>query len=353
LTRVLIAGGGTGGHVYPAIAVAQVLREKYASRVTFVGTARGQEATAVPRAGFDLELMRVEPLKGVQSSKIFLNMIAAGTAVGTALRLLAKLKPDVVLSVGGYAAGPVSLAAALSRIPLALLEPNSVLGFTQRLLLRLAQRLYVAYPSVGEGLAKTRMTGVPLRPGFAPAGYPPSDPQKVLILGGSQGARALNERVPAAVRGLLVRFPLLQVVHQCGDADQALVSEAYGGRAEVSVVPFLDDMPAAIRAAHLVVSRAGAVTLAEVTAVGRPSLLVPFPHAADDHQAKNAAALACAGAASWARQDIATARWLEHQIGHLLDDRVRLQSMAAQARSLGRANAAMELADDLVGLASK
>ncbi len=277
-------------------------------------------------------------------------MIAASTAVGAALRLLVRLKPDVVLSVGGYAAGPVSLAAALSRIPLALLEPNSVLGFTQRVLLRLARRLYVAYPGVGESLAKTRVIGVPLRPGFLAATYPPSDPQKLLILGGSQGARALNERAPAAVKGLLVRFPLLQVLHQCGDADEPLVRRAYGGHSRVRVIPFVDDMPAAIRAAHLIVSRAGAVTLAEITAIGRPALLVPFPQAADDHQAKNAAALASAGAAAWARQDIATANWLEHQMGHLLDDRVRLRSMAGCARALGRPNAAMDLADDLVRL---
>ncbi len=349
----MIAGGGTGGHVYPALAVAEVLRQKHAVTVTFVGTARGQEARAVPNAGFDLELMNVEPLKGVASARAFLNMIAAGTSTFTAFRLLRKCKPDIVLSVGGYAAGPVSLAAALSFIPLALLEPNSVMGLTQRVLLRFAKRLYAAYPGVAAGVPYAQVLGVPLRTGFAEAAYPPPAPQTLLVLGGSQGARALNERVPPALRKLLARFPTLSAMHQAGREDESAVRLAYSGEARVKVVPFIDDMPSALRAAHLVLSRAGAVTLAEITAVGRPSLLVPFPHAADDHQAKNAAALGSVGAAAWARQEIATSNWLEHQIGHLLDDRGRLRSMANAARALGRPSAAADVAADLVRLAQR
>ncbi len=351
--RVLIAGGGTGGHVYPALAVAEVLRQKYAATVTFVGTAKGQEVQVVPKAGFDLELMEIEPLKGVQSTRAFLNMISAGASMFTALGLLRRCKPDVVLSVGGYAAGPVSLAASLSFVPLALLEPNSVMGLTQRVLLRFAKRLYAAYPEVAARVSFAQILGVPLRSGFSSATYPPSEPQVLLVLGGSQGARALNERLPPAVRRLLGRFPSLSVIHQSGPTDELAVRVAYDGEDRVNVVPFLDDMPRALREAHLIVSRAGAVTLAEITAIGRPSLLVPFPHAADDHQAKNAAALGSAGAAAWARQEIATSNWLEHQIGHLLDDRGRLRAMAQAARTLGRPTAAVDVADDLIQLAQR
>ncbi|HEV8550089.1 MAG TPA: UDP-N-acetylglucosamine--N-acetylmuramyl-(pentapeptide) pyrophosphoryl-undecaprenol N-acetylglucosamine transferase, partial [Polyangiaceae bacterium] len=298
---LLFAGGGTGGHVFPMIAVAEAVKDLAPDvRLVFVGTERGLEARAVPERGYPLELMRVLPLRGGGMTGFLRGLGRAARSLPEGRALVRRLAPAAVLSVGGYAAGPVSLAAFSLGVPLALLEPNSVMGLTNRLVAPLAARGYVAFAAAERHFrrGRVRRVGVPLRPGFAPATYPaPSGALRVLVLGGSQGAKALNEAVPLAARKL---GAALEVVHQCGPAHAEKVRATYAelGLGEtVRVVPFIDAMPAALAAAELVVGRAGAGALSEMCAVGRPGLLVPYPFAADDHQRKNAEALAAAGAA--------------------------------------------------------
>jgi UDP-N-acetylglucosamine--N-acetylmuramyl-(pentapeptide) pyrophosphoryl-undecaprenol N-acetylglucosamine transferase len=351
---LLFAGGGTGGHVFPMIAVAEVVKELAPDvRVVFVGTERGLEVKAVPARGYALELMRVMPLRGGGISGFLRGVVRAAGALPEGRALVKRLAPAAVLSVGGYAAGPVALAAWSRGVPLALLEPNSVMGLANRLVAPLARRGYVAFAEAERHFRGGRAlrVGVPLRPGFAPAPYDASAVAlRVLVLGGSQGAKALNESVPRAVAQL---GPALSVVHQCGpshaDAVRALYAEL-GLARSARIVPFIDDMPAALAAADLVVGRAGAGALGEMCAVGRPGLLVPYPFAAGDHQRVNAEALVRAGAAVSLSHAEASVDRLAREIATLADNRPLLTRMAAAARDAGRPEAARAVALDLLRL---
>jgi UDP-N-acetylglucosamine--N-acetylmuramyl-(pentapeptide) pyrophosphoryl-undecaprenol N-acetylglucosamine transferase len=358
-TRTLLfAGGGTGGHVFPLLAVAEVVRELAPDvRVVFVGTERGLEAKAVPARGYELELMRVLPLRGAGIAGFLRGVGQAARALPDGRALVQKLAPAAVLSIGGYAAGPVSLAAWARGVPLALLEPNSVMGLANRLVAPLARRGYVAFAEAERHFRAgcARRVGVPLRPGFRPAPYPPprehGSALRVLVLGGSQGAKALNEAVPRAAAQL---GAVLSIVHQCGpahaDAVRALYAElGLGARAEV--VPFIDDMPAALAAADLVVGRSGAGALSEICAVGRPALFVPYPFAAGDHQRVNAEAVARAGGAICVPHERASAERLARELAALASDGARLLAMAERAREFGRPEAARAVALDLLKLA--
>ena len=356
VSRTLVfAGGGTGGHVFPMIAVAEAVKALAPDvRLVFVGTARGLEARVVPERGFPLELMRVLPLRGGGFGGFLRGLGRAAWSLPEGRALVKRLAPAAVLSVGGYAAGPVSLAAWSLGVPVALLEPNSVMGLTNRLVAPLAARGYVAFPAAARHFRRDRAreVGVPLRPGFAPVPYTePRGALRVLVLGGSQGAKALNEAVPRAARELVAA---LDIVHQCGpahaDAVRALYAEL-GLAGRVRVVPFIDDMPAALAAADLVVGRAGAGALSELCAIGRPGLLVPYPFAADDHQRVNADALVAAGAAVTVLNAEATPERLAREIAELAQDRPRLARMAAAAREVGRPEAAQHVALDLLALA--
>jgi UDP-N-acetylglucosamine--N-acetylmuramyl-(pentapeptide) pyrophosphoryl-undecaprenol N-acetylglucosamine transferase len=354
---ILIAGGGTGGHVFPAIAVAEAAAVLADVEVVFCGTDRGIEARVVPARGWRLERLVVEPMKGGGARRAVRGAFVAARATLHALALVRGLRPRVVLSVGGYASGPATLAAALLRVPVALLEPNSVPGLANRLLAPIARRAYLAWdePAWAFRRATIRSFGVPLRPGFVASPYVPRDVPRVLVMGGSQGASVLNERVPGAI-GALARGGgrRLEVVHQAGAGRDAPVRDAYSraGVSGVTVVPFIDDVAQALADADLVIARAGAGTLAELTAVGRPSLLVPFPHAADDHQAKNAAALEGVGGAVCLRQDRATVERLASEIERLVGDRAVRVAMARAAAGCGRPNAAERIAADLLDLAA-
>jgi UDP-N-acetylglucosamine--N-acetylmuramyl-(pentapeptide) pyrophosphoryl-undecaprenol N-acetylglucosamine transferase len=352
---LLFAGGCTGGHVYPMIAVAEAIRRLSPSvRVVFVGTERGIEARAVPKSGYDLELMRVLPLRGAGPLGFVRGVGRAVMALSDGRALVRRLRPDAVLSVGGYAAGPVSLAAWTLGVPLAVLEPNSVIGLANRLVAPLARRAYLAFPEAERHFRKERVlsAGVPLRPGFAPA--PPAAPGervRVLVLGGSQGARALNDAVPRAIAAL---GGAVEVTHQSGAAGADDVRKLYaelgiGSLAEV--VPFIDDMPSALARAELVVGRAGAGALSEMCAVGRPGLLVPYPFAAGDHQRVNAEALVRAGAARMVPNQDATPERLAREIRELTSDRALLGRMAEAAQVIGRPAAAETIARDLLALA--
>lgn len=348
MRRVLIAGGGTGGHVFPGLAIAKALERLADVEVTFVGSPRGLEARIVPDAGYRLELLDVEPMKGGGPQRAIRGALVAAKAMQKARSLVRELRPAAVLSVGGYAAGPAALACVSQRVPLAILEPNSILGLTNRLLAPFAKRGYVAWATTARHFTgdRARVLGVPLRPGFEPRAYAPQRPPRVLVLGGSQGAEALNAVVPRALGRLGIE---LSIVHQTGRDREAAVRAAYGDRAEV--VPFLDDVAARLAAADLVIARAGAVTVAEIAAVGRAAILVPFPHAADDHQAKNADALADVGGAICIRQNVADEARLVAEIGELLRDDARRTRMADAARAHGKPHAAEEVARDLLGLA--
>jgi UDP-N-acetylglucosamine--N-acetylmuramyl-(pentapeptide) pyrophosphoryl-undecaprenol N-acetylglucosamine transferase len=351
---ILLAGGGTGGHVFPAVAVAESMQALADVDTVFCGTGRGVEARVVPARGWRLELLDVEPMKGGGPARAARGAVVAARATLRAFAVVRALRPNALLSVGGYAAGPVALAAALLGVPVALMEPNRVVGLTNRLLTPFARRAYLAWEETGAGFRPSarRVYGVPLRAGFAPRPYVPEGMARVLVLGGSQGAAALNERMPQAM-ARLAGVAGLEVVHQAGREREAAVRAAYQreGVVRVSVVPFIEDVSRALAEADLVVARAGASSLAELTAVGRAAVLVPFPHAADDHQAKNAEALAAAGGAVCLRQDAADAARLAREIGALLgNDRART-AMADASRACGKPGAAHHIAMDLLGLA--
>lgn len=354
---ILVAGGGTGGHVYPGIAVAQALRALADVDVVFAGSPRGLESRVVPEHGFALELLDVEPMKGGGPARAIRGALVAAKAMRHAASFVRRIRPVAALSVGGYAAGPASLACVSLRVPLAILEPNSILGFSNRVVAPFVKRAYVAWAETARVFRgdKARLLGVPLRTAFSPRAYAPKTPRRVLVLGGSQGAQALNERLPNALATALARLDGdVFVVHQAGRDRDAPVREAYekAGVRTVTVVPFLDDVADQMAAADLIVARSGAVTVAEIAAVGRPSLLVPFPHAADDHQAKNAMALAELGGAVCIRQEAADEKRLADEIALLLGDDARRARMALAAREHGRPHAAHDIAVDLLALAN-
>jgi len=353
---IVIAGGGTGGHVFPAVAVAEALHALADVEVVFCGTDRGVEARVVPALGWRLERIDVVPIKGGGVARAARGALLAARATWKALRLVRALRPRAVLSVGGYASGPVALAAALRGVPVAVLEPNSVVGLANRLLAPFAKRAYLAWEDAGRPFrsAARRAYGVPLRRGFSPQPYAPGRTARVLIVGGSQGAAALNERMPEAIARLASRVPALEVIHQAGRDRDEDVRRRYAaqGVPRVTVKAFIEDVARAIGEADVIVARAGAVTVAELTAIGRASVLVPFPFAADDHQARNAAAIARAGGAVCIRQEEAFPARLSAELQRLLEDDAARAAMADASRALGKPNATRDIAVDLLALAA-
>jgi UDP-N-acetylglucosamine--N-acetylmuramyl-(pentapeptide) pyrophosphoryl-undecaprenol N-acetylglucosamine transferase len=350
MVSVVIAGGGTGGHVFPMLAVGDAVKALApGAAVTYVGTAKGIEARVVPERGDRLELLDIRPLRGGGIGGFAKGVWFAARSIPSARALLRGLAPDVVLSVGGYAGGPVALAARSLGVPVTMMEPNSVVGLSNRLLGPLAVRAYTAFPETERQLRPdiVRRLGVPLRAAFEPRRYEAKEPLEVLVIGGSQGAAALNETVP---RALALSRRSLRVVHQTGQKTKDEVSARYAELGlEARVVPFIQDVAGALAAADLVVSRSGASSLAEICAVGRPSLLVPYPFAADDHQYRNAKSLEDAGAAIALRQSDATAERIASEIARL--DPQRLAAMAEKARERGKPEAARLVAEDLLELA--
>lgn len=358
---VMIAGGGTGGHVFPMVAVGDAVRAADAgSRVVYVGTARGIEARVMKERGDDLELLDIRPLRGGGLRGFMSGAARAAASIPEARRLVAKTGASVVLSVGGYAGGPVALAARTLGVPVALLEPNSVLGLSNRLLTPLVKRAYTAFPEVERSFKSDVIVraGVPLRGAFAAAPYAPKPDGRVsiLILGGSQGAKALNEVVPRAIQiaSSHARSLTLDVVHQAGrdrEAETRALYDELGLSASVSVVPFIHDMAGALAGADVIIGRAGASSLAEICAVGRPSILIPYPFAADDHQLRNAVSLESAGAAVAIAQADATAERVASEIDRLARDPDLRARMAEAAASRSAPDAARRVAEDLLTLA--
>jgi UDP-N-acetylglucosamine--N-acetylmuramyl-(pentapeptide) pyrophosphoryl-undecaprenol N-acetylglucosamine transferase len=354
--RVLIAGGGTGGHLYPGIAVARELVARVPDAVvTFAGTARGLEARVVPREGFVLDVIRSGGLKGKSLADRARGLGLLPLSGLDAWRVLSRSAPSLVIGVGGYSSGPIVLLAALRGIPTLLLEQNAVPGLTNRLLAPVVRAAAVTYEETlpyfkGKGF----VSGNPVRsqflevPEYAAAG----GPLGVLIFGGSQGAHAINVAAVAAAARLAAAATPLAITHQTGERDLEMAREAYRRAGlDARVEPFLFEMGREMRAAGLIVCRAGATTLAELTAAGRPAILVPLPTATDDHQRKNAAALARAGAAEVIDQRDLDGERLASRVLALAADAPARQRMARAAAALARPDAARVIADRALALA--
>jgi UDP-N-acetylglucosamine--N-acetylmuramyl-(pentapeptide) pyrophosphoryl-undecaprenol N-acetylglucosamine transferase len=358
--HVLIAGGGTGGHVFPGIAVAEELLSRNAQhQVLFVGTRRGVEVKAVPQAGFALECIDVGGLKGTGLTGWVIGLSRIPRAVWQSRRILKRFSPDVVLGVGGYASGPVILAALWLRVPTAIMEQNALPGLTNKVLGRVARRAFVSFPESVRYFSpsKTLITGNPVRRSLlesSRAAGAHSSGSNLLIFGGSQGASVLNRVVPEAVRTVHRSVPDLKVVHQSGARELLQVQQCYQGYGlAATVLPFIDDMAAAYRDADIVVCRAGATSVAELTLCGKASIFIPFARAADNHQEVNARALVAAGAAIMIRESELTSAKLADSLLELLRDSTRRAAMEQTARRLGRPDAARQISDAVVELAAR
>lgn len=351
--RFVIMAGGTGGHVFPALAVAHELRRR-GHEVVWMGAPDSFEARTVPPQGYPLELVQVGGLRGKGTWTLIGAPLRLLRAVWQAWRILSRRRPHAVLGMGGFAAGPGGLAAWLRRTPLVIHEQNAAPGLTNRLLSKLARRVLEAFPGTFVGATTV---GNPVRDGFAELPSPSrrmveraSAPPTVLVLGGSQGARALNERMPQAL-ALMPPQSRPQVCHQAGRTLE-LAQRAYADCAvQAQIEAFIHDMPAAYAAADLVVCRAGASTVAELSAAGCAALLVPFPFAVDDHQTRNGEHLVQAGAARLIAEAELSAQRLCDELTDLLSDRIRLIEMAERARTTAWADATDTIADVCVDVA--
>jgi UDP-N-acetylglucosamine--N-acetylmuramyl-(pentapeptide) pyrophosphoryl-undecaprenol N-acetylglucosamine transferase len=343
--RAILAGGGTGGHVIPALAIAQELKARYGAEVLFVGTARGIETRLVPAAGFPLRLVEVGALNKVGLKTRLKTLFALPMAVFQARRILKDFGAQVVIGVGGYASGPAMLAAVLGRVPTVAFEPNVVPGFANRIVARWVSAAAVHFEETGKFFRRAQVTGVPVRHAFFETQTKSTEGRDLLVFGGSQGARAINHAVIQALPELLKRVPAIHIVHQTGERDFPGAQAAYStlGTA-VEVYRFIDDMPSFFSRADLVLCRSGASTVAEITAAGKPAVFVPFPHAADDHQKRNAEALEQAGAAVMLEEAKLTAESLVETVRALFSDPARLQQMADSARKLAHPSAARDIA---------
>lgn len=348
---VMIMAGGTGGHVFPALAVADVLRQRR-REVVWLGTRRGIEARLVPAAGFAIEWIEVEGLRGKGVARWLAAPLSILRALRQARHALRRRRPGVVLGCGGFAAGPGGIAAWLDRTPLVIHEQNAVAGLTNRWLACFAARMAEGFPGSFGGRRGVTHVGNPVRPEIAQLPAPRerftgrSGPPRLLVFGGSQGAAALNRLLPPAIAALPATLRPI-VLHQSGERERDAIAAAYralGVDAEVRA--FIDDMAAAYAAADLVVSRSGALTVAELAAAGVAAILVPFPAAVDDHQSRNAAWLAGAGAARvLPERDLTPARLAAEMSTLLSAGRERLLAMAEAGRKVAITDAAQRVAD--------
>jgi UDP-N-acetylglucosamine--N-acetylmuramyl-(pentapeptide) pyrophosphoryl-undecaprenol N-acetylglucosamine transferase len=355
--RILIAGGGTGGHIIPALAVARELVDRHGAEVLFVGTARGLETRLVPGAGFALRLIDVGPLKSVSLMTRLRTLSRLPASIGDCKRMIREFRPCAVLGVGGYASGPAMAAALWLKVPAMAFEPNAMPGLANRLVGKRVQAAAVNFPAATTWFRNAEVTGVPVRPEFFSLPRP-TGPPHLLVFGGSQGARIFNINLPRLIPALLCAVPGLTVLHQCGARHAAATEEAYRASGADSsrwqVQPFLDDMPSQFARANLVMSRSGASTVAELAAASKPSLLVPFAAATDEHQRRNAEAMVEAGAAVMMEEkDLEIPEHLLAALTGLLNDPARTAAMGAAARTQAHPGAAERIADRLAELAEK
>ncbi|MFY9855639.1 MAG: undecaprenyldiphospho-muramoylpentapeptide beta-N-acetylglucosaminyltransferase, partial [Terracidiphilus sp.] len=350
----LIAGGGTGGHIIPALAVARELVARHSAEILIVGTARGMESRLVPAAGYNLRLVDVGQLKNVSLLTRLRTLSALPRAIFACKRLIREFQPNVVFGVGGYASGPAMAAALWLKVPAMAFEPNAMPGLANRLVGKRVQAAAVNFPSATKWFRNAEVTGIPVRPEFFTLTAPTAP--HLLIFGGSQGARLFNVHLPEIIVDLLRAVPGLTVLHQSGqrlfEQTQAAYAASGADPSRWEVRPFIDDMPARFAQATLVISRSGASTVAELAAAGKPALLVPFAAAADDHQRRNAEEMVKAGAAVLLDEsEIDAPGKLLAALTDLLTNPERLASMATAARTQTRPAAAERIASRLATLA--
>jgi UDP-N-acetylglucosamine--N-acetylmuramyl-(pentapeptide) pyrophosphoryl-undecaprenol N-acetylglucosamine transferase len=354
--RVVIAGGGTGGHLYPGIAVArELLARRPDAEISFAGTAKGIESRVIPREGFALDTIRSGGLKGKSMADRARGAALLPVSLADAWSVVSTRRPDLVIGVGGYSSGPIVLMAALRRTPTMLLEQNAVPGLTNRLLARVVKAAAVTFDSTRTFFgAKGFVSGNPVRPEFFAAAGPHQESAlddhatvtRVLVFGGSQGAHAINVAMVEAASRLAAGGAHLRVTHQTGERDVDMVRAGYHEAGlQADVEPFLYDMGRQLGDAELIVCRAGATTLAEITAAGKAAILIPLPTATDDHQRKNAEALARSGAAEVLLQHELTGAALAVRILSLAADHGRRRQIEAAAKALARPDAAKVIVD--------
>jgi len=355
--RILIAGGGTGGHVIPALAIARELRDASGAEVRFIGTARGIETRLVPEAGFPLELIHVGQLKSVSLATKLRTLADLPLGLLRCIRLLRSYRPQAVVGVGGYASGPAMLAAILLRVPTLAFEPNAAPGLANRLAGRWVTAAAVNFEETRRYFRNARVTGIPVRAEFFAIPAKAVGPAKrLLVFGGSQGARVLNRIMPQILFPLLRDTPGLTVLHQSGPRAEAETRQAYretgADEARWQVSAYLDDMPTRFAEADLILCRSGASTMAELAAAGKPSLLVPFALATDDHQRRNAEAFVAAGAARMLLEPELRAERLLETLQSMLADSDALATMGDRARPLARQEAVETIARMVTGMAA-
>jgi UDP-N-acetylglucosamine--N-acetylmuramyl-(pentapeptide) pyrophosphoryl-undecaprenol N-acetylglucosamine transferase len=353
--KVVLAGGGTGGHVIPAIAIAQEVVRR-GGEASFVGTRDRIEARLVPQAGFHIDFIKARPLAGGGARRLVAGAAYAPLSVVASRKLLKRAAPDAVIGVGGYVAGPVVLAAKIMGIKTALLEQNATVGLANRLLARLVTRAFVTYDDTAGAFPAGRaiVTGNPVKAPILEAARTPraahAGAVRVLVMGGSQGALAIDRRVPEAMR-VASLAGLVEVVHQCGGGRVEEVRAAYAAAGiEATVVPFIDDTASAFRSADLVVARSGATTVSELTVMGLPAIFLPYPHHRDRQQEKNAAPMAQGGAAIVLDEKVTGAAELAMALDALVRDPAARSRAAEASAALGRPDAARQVVDGLLGM---
>lgn len=347
--KVIIAGGGTGGHLFPGIAVAQELKRRHQDHeILFVGSPRGIEKEAVPKAGFVVQLLPVSGLRRMGLVGTFKGLLKLPLSILKAFALILKFRPDVAVSVGGYAAGPAVLAARLLGVHVVVMEQNAVAGTTNRILGKLAHRIVASLPVKGLPQGKVEILGNPVRlemNAVREEAFDVHEPLRILVFGGSQGARAINQTFIEMLEGHPELQSQIEVLHQTGRLDFEAIEERYNvlDAPNYRCEKFIDAMADAYQWADIVVCRAGATTIAELTVCGRPSILIPFPYAVDDHQTANARALEVEGAAIHQPQSELDSGILLGHIQKLLTDRASLKEMARAAHAAGRPSAAADI----------
>jgi len=354
--RMLIAGGGTGGHLFPAVALAQKLTEQEPqSDICFVGTDRGIEAKVIPELGWPLEKIEISGFAGTGIAAKLALVPKLGRSIVDSIRIIKHFRPDIVVGVGGYASGPVLFAARLQGIPSLIHEQNALPGLTNRLLARWVNKVCISFEESLHRFkgGKLLFTGNPLRKGMDQCPEISGKPV-LLVFGGSRGARAINDAMMDALNHLGQHWPDLKIIHQTGEEDLERVRAEYtrANWKDAEITPFISDMAGAYAQAHLVVCRAGATSVAELVACGRPSIMVPFPQAAADHQTINALAIEKKGAGFLLPQAEMNGEKLPHLIDTLLNDPERLRMMGAVARSMysdGAADRILAACRELIG----
>jgi len=352
----LFAGGGTGGHIYMAIAIADHIHSHNpAAKTLFAGATAGLESQIIPLTKYPLKTIEIGGLKGVGFSKTFKTLFQLLPGFLAARRIVREFGPNLIVGVGGYASGLFMLAGRLSKIPLLLIEPNVVPGLTNRILARWVDKAAVAYEETARWFGERAvLTGIPVREKFfqVEPGTEFEGPLRILVFGGSRGSVPINELFCKALPYL--DTTRLEIVHQTGITDYNRVSEIYRNhRFDAQVRKYIDDMPAAFANSDLIISRSGASTVAEVTAAGRPSLLIPFPQATDDHQRKNAEALADRGAALVLDQRRTSGENLARVIQMLDNDRTKLVQMATASKKLARPESTLKIVNLMEALVQR